>query len=116
MRASSYTPGGKATVSYTNRNYYLRGMFTYSTGLNEKGWAFTASAGGRYSHEGNIDGTFYNNLALAFSAEKQWQGGKHSLSMTAFVSPSAPKVKVEGAVKLVTSPLRVMSFNAPTEA
>ena len=32
MRASSYTPGGKATVSYTNRNYYLRGMFTYSTG------------------------------------------------------------------------------------
>lgn len=87
MRASSYTPGGKATVSYTNRNYYLRGMFTYSTGLNEKGWAFTASAGGRYSHEGNIDGTFYNNLALAFSAEKQWQGGKHSLSMTAFVSP-----------------------------
>ena len=68
MRASSYTPGGKATVSYTNRNYYLRGMFTYSTGLNEKGWAFTASAGGRYSHEGNIDGTFYNNLALAFSA------------------------------------------------
>ena len=37
MRASSYTPGGKATVSYTNRNYYLRGMFTYSTGLNEKG-------------------------------------------------------------------------------
>lgn len=36
MRASSYTPGGKATVSYTNRNYYLRGMFTYSTGLNEK--------------------------------------------------------------------------------
>ena len=29
MRASSYTPGGKLTLSYTNRNYYLRGMFTY---------------------------------------------------------------------------------------
>ena len=26
MRASSYTPGGKLTLSYTNRNYYLRGM------------------------------------------------------------------------------------------
>ena len=87
MRASSYAPGGKLTLSYTNRNYYLRGMFTYSTGLNDKGWAFTASAGGRYSHEGNIDGTFYNNFSLAFSAEKQWQGGRHSLSMVAFVSP-----------------------------
>ena len=43
--------------------------------------------GGRYSHEGNIDGTFYNNVSLALSAEKQWEGGKHSLSMVAFVSP-----------------------------
>ena len=83
MRASNYTPGGKLTLSYTNRNYYLRGMFTYSTGLNDKGWAFTGSVGGRYSHEGNIDGTFYNNVSLAFSAEKQWQGGRHSLSMVA---------------------------------
>lgn len=49
-------PGGKATVSYTNRNYFcLRGMFTHSD--STKGWAFTASAG-RYSHEGNTDGTF----------------------------------------------------------
>lgn len=67
MRASSYTPGGKATVSYTNRNYYLRGMFTYSTGLNEKGWAFTASAGGRYSHEGNIDGMRFTTIWLLLS-------------------------------------------------
>lgn len=87
MRASSYTPGGKLTLSYTNRNYYLRGMFTYSTGVNDNGWAVTASVGGRYSHEGNIDGTFYNNVSLALSAEKQWEGGKHSLSMVAFVSP-----------------------------
>ena len=87
MRASNYTPGSKLTLSYTNRNYYLRGMYTYSTGLNDNGWALTASVGGRYSHEGNIDGTFYNNVSLAFSAEKQWQGGKHSLSMVAFVSP-----------------------------
>lgn len=87
MRASNYAPGGKATLSYTNRNYYLRGMFTYSTGLKENGWAFTSSIGGRYSHEGAIDGTFYNNISLALSAEKQWQGGKHSLSMVAFVSP-----------------------------
>lgn len=87
MRASAYTPGGKLSLSYTNRNYYLRGMFTYSTGMNDKGWAFTSSLGGRYSHEGAIDGTFYKNFSLAFSAEKQWQGGRHSLSMVAFISP-----------------------------
>lgn len=87
MRASSYTPGGKLTLSYTNRNYYLRGMFTYSTGLKDNGWAFTTSIGGRYSNEGNIDGTFYKNVSFAFSAEKQWKGGEHSLSMVAFVSP-----------------------------
>ncbi len=88
MRASSYTPGHKATLSITNRNYYLRGMYTYSTGLNNKGWAFTASVGGRYAGEGYINGTYYRNFAVALSAEKQWQGGRHSLSLVTFVSPT----------------------------
>ncbi len=101
MRASAYTPGGKLSLSYTNRNYYLRGMFTYSTGMNDKGWAFTSSLGGRYSHEGAIDGTFYKNFSLAFSAEKQWQGGRHSLSMVAFISPTSSlggRYSHEGAI------------------
>lgn len=87
MRASNYTPGTKATLTYTNRTYYLRGMVTYSTGLMDNGWAFSASVGGRYSHEGAIDGTFYRNFSYALSAEKQWQGGKHSLSIVTFGSP-----------------------------
>lgn len=89
MRASSYVPGTKATLTYTNRLYYLRGMVTYSTGLQPNGWAFTASLGGRYSDEGNVDGTFYRNFSYAFSAEKQWQGGRHSLSLVTFGSPVA---------------------------
>lgn len=87
MRASNYTPGTKATLTYTNRTYYLRGMVTYSTGLMDNGWAISASVGGRYSHEGAIDGTFYRNFSYALSAEKQWQGGKHSLSIVTFGSP-----------------------------
>ena len=87
MRAGSYTPGSKLTLSYTNRNYYLRGMYTYATGLNSRGWAVATSIGGRYSDQGNIQGTFYNNVSFAFAAEKQWKGGQHSLSFTAFVSP-----------------------------
>lgn len=87
MRASSYAAGNKVSLSYTNRNYYLRGMYTYASGLNSRGWAFATSIGGRYSNEGNIQGTFYQNVALGFSAEKQWRGGQHSLSLVTFVSP-----------------------------
>lgn len=87
MRASNYDAGHKATVSYTNRNYYLRAMYTYSTGLMSNGWAVTTSVGGRYSHEGNIEGTFYKNVSFALSFEKQWKGGDHSLSIVTFGSP-----------------------------
>lgn len=69
MRASGYAPGGKLTMSYTNRNYYLRGMFTYATGVKDNGWAFATSVGGRYSHEGNIEGTF-TTIFLWLSPQK----------------------------------------------
>ncbi|WP_409150308.1 carboxypeptidase-like regulatory domain-containing protein [Sphingobacterium sp. BS-2] len=87
MRASSYAKGGKLTMSYTNRNYYARSMFSYSTGLNEKGWAFTGAVGGRFSDKGSIPGTSYRNLSYALSMEKQWQDGDHSLSVLTFGSP-----------------------------
>lgn len=89
MRASQYAAGHKISLSYTNRNYYARGMYTYSSGLKDNGWAYTLSAGGRYSHEGNIEGTFYQNVALGFSVEKVINGGEHSVSLVGFVSPVA---------------------------
>lgn len=87
MRAGNNASGTKVTLSYTNRNYYLRGMATYSTGLTDKGWAFTVSVGGRYSDRGNIEGTYYRNFSYALSVEKQWKEGRHSLSLTTFGSP-----------------------------
>ena len=87
MRASSYAKGGKITGSYTNRNYYARGMFSYSTGLMDNGWAFTGAIGGRYADKGFIEGTSYNNVSYAFSAEKQWADGAHSLSFVTYGSP-----------------------------
>ena len=39
FRASAMPIGNKAAVSLANRNYTLRGMYSYSSGLNEKGWA-----------------------------------------------------------------------------
>lgn len=87
MRASSFARGGKVTASYTNRNYYMRGMGTYSTGLMDNGYAMTVSVGGRYSDEGQVKGTSYRNISYALSLEKQWNQGEHSLSLTTFGSP-----------------------------
>ena len=87
MRAGDYNRGGKATLSFTNRNYWMRAMFSYHTGLSPRGWAFSALIGGRYSNEGYIDGTYYHNLSYALMVEKRWRGGKHSLSLTTFGSP-----------------------------
>lgn len=87
MRAGDFAKGGQATVSYTNRNYYLRGMIHLSTGLTKNGWAVTALLGGRFSHEGNVDGTFYRNLSYALLVEKQFRGGLHRVNFATFGSP-----------------------------
>ncbi len=87
LRAGSYAHGSKLTLTYTNRNYQQRAMFSHHTGLNRKGWAFSALIGGRYAKEGNVEGTFYNNLAYFLGVEKQWDNGKQSLSLSTFGSP-----------------------------
>ena len=87
MRSANYAHGGKLTASYTNRNYYLRSMFSYATGLRDDGWAFNFTVGGRYSDRGHIDGVFYDNISYALGAEKQWDEGRHSLSFVTFGSP-----------------------------
>ncbi len=87
LRASSFAKGGKATVSYTNRNYYGRGILSYSSGLLDNGWAFTGLVGARYSDEGYIPGTSYQNFSYALSVEKQWQDGNHALSLVSYGSP-----------------------------
>lgn len=85
LRASAFQRGHKATISLTNRNYYVRGMYSWATGMMDNGWALAATIGGRYSDQGAIQGVFYRNIAGAFSAEKQF--GRHSIGITAFVSP-----------------------------
>ncbi len=84
---SGYAPGYNASVAYTNSAYMLRGMFTYSTGINDKGWGATVSIIGRYAPEGVIDGTFYNSGALFVSLEKEFSP-KHALVLTAFGGPT----------------------------
>lgn len=104
MRPANYRRGAKLTLSGANRNYYLRGMASYNTGLLDNGWAFTALVGGRYAHEGVVEGTFYKNISYALGAEKQWDNGVHSLSFVTFGSPverAQQGSSVQQAVELV---------------
>ncbi len=85
--ASEYAPGFRGNLSYTNSNYMLRAMLQYSTGLNSKGWAFSANIIGRYAPEGVIEGTFYNSIGLQFALQKVFND-KHSLNLTAWAAPT----------------------------
>lgn len=87
MRPADFARGGKLTGSLANRNYIMRGMLTYATGLQDNGWAFVTSIGGRYSHRGAIPGTFYRNISYAIGAEKVWDNGKQRLSLVTYGSP-----------------------------
>lgn len=87
MRASHYAAGSKLTLSGTNRNYRMRGMYTFSTGLSNRGWAFTGSVGYRWANEGNIEGTFYNALSYFLAMEKVINE-RHSISISTWGAPT----------------------------
>lgn len=87
LRASQYAAGSKLTLSGSNRNYILRGMYTYSTGLMNNGWAFTGSLGYRWGNEGNIEGIKYNSFSYFLGAEKVFNE-RHSLSLVTWGTPT----------------------------
>ncbi|MBQ2163992.1 MAG: hypothetical protein II445_05735, partial [Muribaculaceae bacterium] len=79
--AKDYAPGFRGSIAYTNSNYRWRGMITYSTGLNQHGWALTLSAIARYAGEGIIPGSFYNSWGAFLSLQKVLNS-EHSVSLT----------------------------------
>ncbi|MBO4549468.1 MAG: TonB-dependent receptor, partial [Bacteroidaceae bacterium] len=89
LRASQMPAGHKATFSVANRNYHLRAMYSYGTGLSKDGWAFFGTVGYRWANmnAAAIEGTFYNSLAYFLSAQKVFNE-KHSLSLATWASPT----------------------------
>ncbi|HOK39313.1 MAG TPA: TonB-dependent receptor [Bacteroidales bacterium] len=85
-RASQYRTGSSVSYASTNRNYRNRIMVTHSTGMNEKGWAFTFSASTRWAQQGYVPGTFYEGYAYFLATEKKINE-KHNLNLTIFGSP-----------------------------
>jgi len=85
MRASSQRKQKKAVYSFSNRTYAHRAMFTYSSGLTEKGWAVTLAASQRLGN-GYIDGTYFQGTSYFASIDKKLND-KHSLNFVIFGTP-----------------------------
>jgi len=88
FRPAQMASGHRITLSGANRNYTLRGMYTYNSGLNDKGWAFSANLTYRWADEGYVDGTFYNSLSYFLGVQKVLGDGKHSLSLVTWGNPT----------------------------
>ena len=89
LRASQMAAGHKVTLTGTNRNYTLRGMYSYGTGLSKDGWAFFGTVGYRWANmqTAAVEGTFYNSLSYFISVQKLINE-KHSLNFATWGSPT----------------------------
>lgn len=87
FRAGSMQAGHYFSLGAANRNYVARGLYTYGSGFNSRGWAFAAGITYRWANRGYVEGTFYNALSYFFGVQKKWQGG-HSLAFTTWGNPT----------------------------
>ncbi|HAT62759.1 MAG TPA: TonB-dependent receptor [Prevotella sp.] len=87
FRAGSMQEGNYFSLGAANRNYTLRGMYTYASGFNAKGWAFAGGLTYRWANQGYVEGTFYNSLSYFLGVQKLFKNG-HSLSFTTWGNPT----------------------------
>lgn len=86
VRASNFRKQLRASYSMANRTYSNRLMVTYSTGLSQKGWAFTASLSSRFGNTlAYVDGTSYTGFSGFFAVEKKFNN-EHWLNLSAFTN------------------------------
>ena len=86
FRAANFAAGHRVALSAANRNYTMRGVYTYSSGLMSNGWAFTANLTYRWADRGYVEGTFYNSLSYFLAVEKIL--GNHQLSFATWGNPT----------------------------
>ena len=87
FRPAQMPAGHRITLSGANRNYTLRGMYTFNSGLNNKGWAYSANITYRWADQGYVEGTFYNSLSYFFGVQKLLSDN-HSLSLVTWGNPT----------------------------
>ena len=86
IQASALRKGVRVSYASANRAYRNRIMFTYNTGLQANGWAFSFSGSRRWADEGYVDGTSFNAFAYFLAAEKRIND-RHSISFSGFGAP-----------------------------
>jgi hypothetical protein len=87
VRASKQRKQTSFNYSASNRTYDNRIMLTHSTGLNDKGWAFTISGSRRWANEGFVEGTYFNGFSGFLGIDKRINS-RHLLSFVAIAAPS----------------------------
>lgn len=88
FRPASMPAGHRIALTGANRNYTLRGMYTFNTGLSDKGWAFSGNITYRWANEGYVEGTFYNSLSYFLGVQKVFGNGAHSLAFSTWGNPT----------------------------
>ena len=87
FRAGAMQEGHFVSIAAANRNYTARGMYTYASGFNPRGWAFAGGVTYRWAKQGYVEGTFYNSLSYFLGVQKMWKNG-HSLSFSTWGNPT----------------------------
>ena len=89
FRPSSFATGQRVSLAGANRNYTARAMYTYNSGVTNKGWAFTGSLTYRWANmeTAYVEGTFYNSLSYFLGVEKLI-GDAHSISLVTWGNPT----------------------------
>ena len=88
FRPGSFATGQRVTLSGANRNYKIRVMYTYNSGFNDNGWAFSGNLTYRGATEGYVDGTFYNALSYYLGVQKMTADGTHSFTFATWGNPT----------------------------
>ena len=89
FRPSSMPTGHRLSLSGANRNYTVRGMYSYNSGVSRKGWIFSGAVTYRWANmsTANVEGTFYNALSYYVGVEKIFND-RHSLSLVTWGNPT----------------------------
>jgi len=89
FRPSSMPSGHRLSLAGANRNYTVRGMYSYNSGVSKSGWIFSGAVTYRWANmsTANIEGTFYNALSYYLGIEKIINP-KHSISLVTWGNPT----------------------------
>ncbi len=86
-RASQMRQGFRTSFVTSSGSYRHRVMATYTSGMQDNGWAYAASVSARLGGNDFVEGVTYNAWAYFLSAEKRINS-KHQLSFTFFGVPT----------------------------